>query len=86
MKLELSYRDVQTYVDELTGANQYQMKKLIFVTLFILCKPLYGQNTVKDFFKYSTIYTSGVASNPMYAEEFWYTTQGGDLFNYTEEY
>jgi hypothetical protein len=23
MKLELSYRDVQTYVDELTGANQY---------------------------------------------------------------
>ena len=86
MKLELSYRDVQTYVDELTGANQYQMKKLILVTLFILCKQLYGQNTVKDFFKYSTIYTSGVASNPMYAEEFWYTTQGGDLFNYTEEY
>ena len=23
MKLELSYRDVQTYVDEMTGANQY---------------------------------------------------------------
>ena len=62
------------------------MKKLIFVTLFMLCQPLYGQNAVKDFFKYSTIYTSGVASNPMYAEEFWYTTQGGDLFNYTEEY
>ena len=52
----------------------------------MLCQPLYGQNAVKDFFKYSTIYTSGVASNPMYAEEFWYTTQNGDLFNYTEEY
>jgi hypothetical protein len=23
MKLELSYRDVQIYVDEMTGANQY---------------------------------------------------------------
>jgi hypothetical protein len=62
------------------------MKKLIFVTLFMLCQPLFGQNAIKDFFKYSTVYTSAFASNPMYAEEVWYTTQGGELFNYTEEY
>ena len=62
------------------------MKKLIFVILFMLCQPLFGQNAIKDFFKYSTVYTSAFASNPMYAEEVWYTTQGGELFNYTEEY
>ena len=62
------------------------MKKLIFVILFMLCQPLFGQNAIKDFFKYSTIYTSAVASNPMYAQEYWYVTQGGELSNYTEEY
>ena len=62
------------------------MRKTYLVTFFLFVNSLIAQTAVKDFFKYSTVYTSAYASNPMYAQEVWYTTQAGDLFNYTEDF
>ena len=62
------------------------MRKTYLVTFFLFVNTLISQTAVKDFFKYSTVYTSAYASNPMYAQEVWYTTQAGDLFNYTEDF
>jgi len=58
-----------------------------FITLFILLTytSLSGQNIISDFFKYSTVYTSGMAASPMQAQTEFYVTQGGDLQNITIE-
>ena len=62
------------------------MKKNILITFLLISQAVIAQGNLKDFFKYSTLYTSAVASNPMYATPVYYVTQGGELFNYTEDF
>jgi len=61
------------------------MKKIFLITFFIISTQSFSQNIVKNFFKYSTVYTSAMAASPMEAQTEYYVTQGGDLQNITIE-
>ena len=61
------------------------MRVTALITFFILSFPTYAQNVVKNFFKYSTVYTSAMAASPMEAQTEYFVTQGGELRDITIE-
>jgi hypothetical protein len=61
------------------------MRATALITFFILSSPVFAQNLVKDFFKYSTVYTSAMAASPMQAQTEYFVTQSGELQDITIE-
>jgi len=59
------------------------MKKFITFATILISVSLHGQGLVGNFFKYSTLYTSAMASSPMQAQTEYFVTQSGDLVDVT---
>jgi hypothetical protein len=59
------------------------MKNILTGLLLFASVSLGAQNIIKDFFKYSTLYTSAMAASPMEAQTEYFVTQSGELNDIT---
>jgi len=59
------------------------MRNILIIAFLLSSISSEAQNIVKNFFKYSTVYTSAMAASPMEAQTEYYVTQGGQLNDIT---